>query len=126
MAPNAGGAPLTHGSVIKGVLDLMKTSLPPPLKGEARKQFCFLWVFVDKRRLKVTSSQNQDNPLMKNARFQERLYWLDLWEHAYYLGYQYRRRNYIDSFFNVINWKKGENYEAALRKNISSFNKKKC
>jgi Fe-Mn family superoxide dismutase len=42
---------------------------------------------------------------------------LDLWEHAYYLGYQYRRKNYIDSFFNVINWPKvAENYEAAFRK----------
>jgi Fe-Mn family superoxide dismutase len=42
---------------------------------------------------------------------------IDLWEHSYYLGYQYRRRNYIDSFFNVISWVKvNKNYEAALRK----------
>jgi Fe-Mn family superoxide dismutase len=121
MAPNAGGAPTdTLGSVIKrdfGSYEDFTTAF----KGEARKQFASAWVFliVDKEgKLKVTSSQNQDNPLMKNAPIPGTpILALDLWEHAYYLGYQYRRRNYIDSFFNVINWKKvGENYEAALRK----------
>lgn len=74
---------------------------------------------VDKYgKLKLTSTQNQDNPLMRNAAVPGTpILALDLWEHAYYLGYQYRRKSYIDSFFTVINWAKiNENYEAAIRK----------
>jgi Fe-Mn family superoxide dismutase len=42
---------------------------------------------------------------------------LDLWEHAYYLDYQYKRKNYVDAFFKVINWSKvAENYEEAVKK----------
>jgi Fe-Mn family superoxide dismutase len=121
MAPNAGGIPTdTLASVIKRDFGSYE-DFTVAFKAEARKQFASAWVFliVDKAgKLKVTSSQNQDNPLMKNALIPGTpILALDLWEHAYYLGYQYRRRNYIDSFFNVINWKKvGENYEAALRR----------
>lgn len=121
MAPDAGGIPAdTLALTMKrdfGSYENFVTAF----KAEATKQFGSAWVFliVDKSgNLKVTSSQNQDNPLMKNAPIPGTpILALDLWEHAYYLGYQYRRKNYIDSFFNVINWKKvGENYEAALRR----------
>lgn len=120
MAPNAGGVPTdTLASAIKRDFGSYE-NFAAAFKGEATKQFASAWVFliVDKSgKLKLTSSQNQDNPLMKNAPIPGTpILALDLWEHAYYLGYQYRRRTYIDSFFNVINWKKvGENYEAALR-----------
>lgn len=121
MAPNAGGVPTDSlASVLTRDFGSYKNFVTS-FKAEATKQFASAWVFliVDKAgTLKVTSSQNQDNPLMKNAPIQGTpILALDLWEHAYYLGYQYRRRNYIDSFFNVINWKKvNENYEAALRR----------
>jgi Fe-Mn family superoxide dismutase len=96
-------------------------NLVTAFKYEATNQFAssWTWLVVDKYgKLKITSSQNQDNPLMKNALVPGTpILALDLWEHAYYLGYQYRRKNYIDSFFNIINWKKiGENYEAAIRR----------
>lgn len=91
-------------------------------KNEAAKQFGsgWVWLVVDKSgKLQVTSTQNQDNPLMRNALVPGTpILALDVWEHAYYLDYQYRRKNYIDAFFNVINWKKVEkNYEAAIINN---------
>ncbi|CAM3073196.1 superoxide dismutase [Flavobacterium frigoris] len=121
MAPNTGGAPKdTLASIISrdfGSYENFVTAF----KTEATNQFgsAWVWLVIDKSgKLKITSTQNQDNPLMKNALVPGTpILALDLWEHAYYLGYQYRRRNYIDSFFNVINWAKvGENYEAALRR----------
>ena len=89
-------------------------------KDAATKQFGsgWAWLITDKAgKLQITSSQNQDNPLMPNAEIKGTpILALDVWEHAYYLGYQYKRKKYIDAFFNVINWKKiGERYEEAIK-----------
>ena len=90
-------------------------------KEEATKQFgsAWDWLIVDRSgNLQITSTQTQDNPLMRNALVQGTpILALDLWEHAYYLDYQYKRKNYVDAFFKVINWSKvSENYEEALKK----------
>ena len=90
-------------------------------KVEATKQFGsgWTWLIIDRTgKLQVTSTPNQDNPLMRNAVVPGTpLLAIDVWEHAYYLDYQYKRKNYIDAFFNVINWKKvQENYDAVAKK----------
>src|SRR5690606_29677706 len=64
------------------------------------------WLIVNgEGKLEVTSSPNQDNPLMDVAEKKGTpILGLDVWEHAYYLKYQNKRPDYINAFFNVINW----------------------
>lgn len=74
------------------------------------------WLIVDDSgSLKVTSTPNQDNPLMDVADDQGTpILGLDVWEHAYYLNYQNQRPAYIEAFWNVVNWDQvAKNYEAA-------------
>ncbi|MCM3215369.1 superoxide dismutase [Niallia taxi] len=59
------------------------------------------WLVVNNGEIEVTSTPNQDSPLMEGK---TPILGLDVWEHAYYLNYQNRRPEYINAFFNVINW----------------------
>ena len=69
------------------------------------------WLCVHKGgKVEVCSTPNQDNPLMPGVSCEGTpILGLDVWEHAYYLNYQNRRPDYIEAFFNVINWKEVEN-----------------
>ncbi len=72
-------------------------------------------VMGDDNKLFVSSTPNQDNPLMKNVVSETGtpILGIDVWEHAYYLKYQNQRKSYIDSFMKIINWGKvSENYKA--------------
>src|SRR5690606_41858683 len=59
------------------------------------------WLVKEGSALKVTSTPNQDSPIMFG---QMPLLGLDVWEHAYYLKYQNKRPDYVDAFWNVVNW----------------------
>ena len=121
MGPKAGGQPKdTLATVIDrdfGSFEVFKTQFTDA----AEKHFGsgWAWLIIDKTgKLQVTSTPNQDNPLMPRQTVSGKpILALDIWEHAYYLDYQYKRKKYIDAFFNVINWKKvGERYEEAVAK----------
>mgnify|MGYP001379748040 FL=1 len=69
------------------------------------------WLVVNNGELEVTSTPNQDSPLMEGK---TPILGLDVWEHAYYLKYQNRRPEYINSFWNVVNWEEvNKRYNAA-------------
>ena len=73
------------------------------------------WLGVNNGKLIVCSTANQDNPLMDDQCGCTPVLCLDVWEHAYYLNYQNRRPDYINAFFNVINWEEvNKRFEAAL------------
>ncbi|MEL6194318.1 MAG: superoxide dismutase [Bacteroidota bacterium] len=110
MSPNGGGTPSgALGDAINaafGSYDGFKDAFAKA----AATRFGSGWAWLIKKAdgsVAVTSTPNQDNPLMDVADEQGTpLLGLDVWEHAYYLNYQNRRPDYISAFFNVINWDK--------------------
>lgn len=117
MGPNGGGAPsgelATAIDNVFGSLDKFKEAFANAAAGQFGSGWA--WLVVADNTLKVTSTPNQDNPLMDVADVKGTpILGLDVWEHAYYLNYQNRRPDYISAFWNVVNWDQvAANYKAA-------------
>ena len=66
------------------------------------------WLVITEGKLKVVTTKNQDNPIMDSLPAEKQVHpvlCIDVWEHAYYLKYQNRRSEYVDTFWNLVNWK---------------------
>ena len=103
MAPGAGGAP--SGDVANGInsafgsFDKFKEQFQAA--GLGRFGSGWAWLVDNGGKLEITSTPNQDNPLMDGKKA---VFGVDVWEHAYYLKYQNRRADYLTAFWNVVNW----------------------
>jgi len=119
LAPNAGGAP--QGELAAaidrdfGSFDAMKEQFNKA--ATTRFGSGWAWLLVANGKLAISSTPNQDNPLMDVAEVKGTpILGLDVWEHAYYLHYQNRRPDYITAFWNLLNWKQvTENWNQATR-----------
>jgi superoxide dismutase, Fe-Mn family len=105
MSPDGGGEP---GGDLREALDAAFGSFEEfkaKLKAAGTGQFGSGWAFLvpDGSRLAVVSTPNQDSPISQGT---TPLLGVDVWEHAYYLKYQNRRPDYIDAWWNVVNWPK--------------------
>ncbi|OFD77748.1 superoxide dismutase [Bacillus mycoides] len=103
LSPNGGGTPtgLVAEAINKafGSYDQFKDQFTKAATGRFGSGWS--WLVVDNGQLAITSTPNQDSPLMEGKK---PILGLDVWEHAYYLKYQNKRPDYISAFFNLINW----------------------
>jgi Fe-Mn family superoxide dismutase len=104
MAPGAGGEPTgALGDAIKAAFGDFAT-FKTQFQDAGMKRFGSGWAWLIKdgaSGLKITSTANQDNPMMEG---QTPIMGVDVWEHAYYLKYQNRRADYLGAWWNVVNW----------------------
>lgn len=118
LGPNGGGQP--SGKLADainqtfGSFDALKEKVSAA--GTTRFGSGWAWLIVKDGKLEVTSTPNQDNPLMDVAEVKGTpILGIDVWEHAYYLKYQNRRPEYLTNVWNAINWNKvAEHFEKAV------------
>jgi Fe-Mn family superoxide dismutase len=119
LSANAGGSPsgklsdaLTSAfGNLEGLKEKMNNA------GLTRFGSGWAWLILKDGKLEVSSTPNQDNPLMDIAEVKGTpILGVDVWEHAYYLKYQNKRADYLNAFWNVVNWSKvAERFEAASK-----------
>jgi len=110
MSPNGGGSP--DGDLGNAIADAFGTfeEFKNKFSAAAATRFGSGWAWLcshEGGKLDICSTANQDNPLMPNTGCGgQPILGIDVWEHAYYLNYQNRRPDYINAFFEVINWER--------------------
>jgi Fe-Mn family superoxide dismutase len=107
MSPKGGGVP--KGALLDAIDDTFGSfdGFKKQFSSAGTNRFGsgWVWLIINKDRLTISSTPNQDNPLMDVAEIKGfPILGMDVWEHAYYLRYQNRRPDYIAAFWNVINW----------------------
>ena len=117
LSPNGGGNP--DGAIADAIINQFGSfdNFKEEFSKSAATRFGsgWAWLCVKDGGLCICSTANQDNPLMNDSCGGTPILCLDVWEHAYYLNYQNRRPDYINAFFNLINWNKvNELYTQAL------------
>ncbi|EGR0100935.1 superoxide dismutase [Vibrio vulnificus] len=118
MSPNGGGEP--QGALAQAIKEKFGTfaAFKEAFSQAAVNTFGsgFVWLVVKGGDIHIASTSNQDNPLMDIASVRgEPILALDVWEHAYYIRYQNRRPEYIDAWWNVVDWRAVEqNYAQAI------------
>ena len=120
LGPNAGGQP--SGDLAAAINDAFGSfdTLKEKMNTAGATRFGSGWAWLiikDGNKLEVTSTPNQDNPLMDVADVKGTpILGFDVWEHAYYLKYQNRRPEYLNAIWSVINWDEvSKRYKAALK-----------
>ncbi len=119
LGPNSGGQP--SGKLADainqtfGSFDALKEKVNAA--GATRFGSGWTWLIVKDGKLEVSSTPNQDNPLMDVAEVKGKpILGIDVWEHAYYLKYQNRRPEYLTNIWNAINWNKvAEHFDKASK-----------
>jgi Fe-Mn family superoxide dismutase len=109
LAPNAGGQPT--GALADAINDVFGSfdSFKEKFNAAGATRFGsgWAWLIINNGTLQITSTPNQDNPLMDVAEVKGTpILGVDVWEHAYYLKYQNRRPEYMNAIWNAINWNK--------------------
>ena len=118
IGPNCGGTP--SGDLLNSITDNFESfeNFKNLFSKAAATRFGSGWAWLcvlENSKLEICSTANQDVPIMPGIGCGgSPILGIDVWEHAYYLNYQNRRPDYIDAFFNIINWEKvNEKYLAA-------------
>ena len=121
MKPGGGGIPGgTLGEAIKSAFNSFD-ELKTKLNDAATKRFGSGWAWLvvnGNGKLEIGSTPNQDNPMMDLSDFKGTpIMGVDVWEHAYYLKYQNKRGDYLNAWWNLVNWEEvSNNYALAIKK----------
>jgi Fe-Mn family superoxide dismutase len=117
LSPDGGGKP--SGVLAKAINDTFESfeAMQTEFNKAAGTRFGsgWAWLCINKGKLEICSTANQDNPLMSDAGCDGNpILGLDVWEHAYYLKFQNRRPDYINTFWNIVNWDEVSNRYQSL------------